>query len=189
VHRREWDTADQRLDIARQEAQKLRDAIDGYPDLYHSGYTQDALKEFVEAFATYALVRGSDLPTPESLNVEQSTYLNGMAEAASELRRQILDIIRQGHSEEAERLLTAMDTIYSVLITIDFHDAITGGLRRRLDSLRGVLERTRGDVTTSLRQQQLRAALADFEKRIGMKDGDLDSLVDEEDMDEGDQEN
>lgn len=169
VHRHEWDLAQERLEIARQAADEIRAQVMTYPDLYHSGYTQDALKEYVEAYATYALVRGEPLPTPTGLNVEHSTYLNGLAEAASELRRQILDIIRQGHSAEAERLLDEMDMIYDVLITFDFPDAITGGLRRRMDSVRGVLERTRGDVTNSLRQQQLRAALMQVEQRIGLE--------------------
>jgi translin len=169
VHRQEWENAQQRLETARQAADEIRAQVSGYPDLYHSGYTQDALKEYVEAFVTFALVRNEALPTPGSLGVENSTYLNGLAEAASELRRRILDILRKGHSTEAERLLEAMDAIYSVLFAFDFHDAITGGLRRRVDSLRGVLERTRGDVTNSLRQQQLQAALADFERRIGLE--------------------
>lgn len=168
IHRHEWDTAQNRLEVARQEADKLRAQVAEYADLYHSGFTQDALKEYVEACATYALVRGEVLPTPASLGAEHATYLNGLAEAASELRRQILDIIRKGHSGEAERLLEQMDTIYGVLLAFDFHDAITGGLRRRLDALRGVLERTRGDVTTSLRQQQLQGALVAFEERIGI---------------------
>ena len=167
VHRREWDTVEERLAAAAEVANEMRAAVEGYPDLYHSGYTQDALKELVEAYATFALVRGDDLPSFESLNVEASTYLNGLAEAASELRRQILDIIRKGHSDEAERLLNEMDEIYSLLASFDFHDAITGGLRRRLDQLRGVLQRTRGDVTTSVRQQSLQQALADFERRVG----------------------
>jgi translin len=176
VHRHEWETAQGRLQAAQQEANALRTLVAGFPDLYHSGYTQDALKEYVEAFTTYAMVRGDTLPTPDSLHVEASTYLNGLAEAASELRRQILDIIRRGHSDEAERLLEAMDTIYGVLIAFDFHDAITGGLRRRMDSLRGVLERTRGDVTNSLRQQKLQAALAELEDRIGLQAVEADEL-------------
>jgi translin len=172
VHRHEWDAARARLDTVRQAADQLRAHVADYPDLYHSGYTQDALREYVEAFSTYALARGEDLSTPEALGVEPSAYLNGLAEAASELRRHVLDIIRKGHSDEAERLLDTMDTIYGVLMAFDFHDAITGGLRRRVDALRAVLERTRGDVTNSLRQQQLQAALADLERRIGLDDGD-----------------
>ena len=177
VHRHEWETAQARLQTAHLQADALRAQVADYPDLYHSGYTQDALKEYVEAFATYAMVRDDELPTPESLGVEDSTYLNGLAEAASELRRQILDIIRKGHSDEAERLLEAMDTIYGTLIAFDFHDAITGGLRRRLDALRGVLERTRGDVTNSLRQQKLQSALAELETRIGLQSGPADDLL------------
>ena len=110
------------------------------------------------------------------LGVEEAAYLNGMAEAATELRRQILDIVRQGHSNEAERLLAAMDAIYGVLITFDFPDAITGGLRRRTDTVRGVLERTRGDLTSSLRQQLLRDALARLEAKIGLEAADAADL-------------
>ena len=187
VHRHEWENAQNRLDKAQQAADELRAEVDGYPDLYFSGYTQDALKEYVEAYATYALVRGESLPTPASLKVEHPTYLNGLAEAASELRRQILDIIRKGHSDEVERLLDAMDTIYGVLLTFDFHDAITGGLRRRMDSLRGVLERTRGDVTNSLRQQKLQAALAEFERRIGLEvNAESQSAYEEDKAENGD---
>lgn len=186
VHRHEWDNAQAGLETARLAAEEMRAQVAAYPDLYHSGYTQDALKEYVEAYATYALVRGEVLPTPESLHVEHSTYLNGLAEAATELRRQILDILRQGHSDEAERLLDAMDAIYGVLITFDFPDAITGGLRRRVDTVRSVLERTRGDVTTSIRQQQLRAALLDFEQRVGLDYGNGPrEVIDFADDDEG----
>jgi translin len=176
VHRREWDVARERLETARQAADEMRRAVADYPDLYHSGYTQDALKEVAEAFATYALVRGEALPLPDALDIEPATYLNGLAEAASELRRQILDIIRKGHSDEAVRLLEDMDQIYDTLISFDFHDAITGGLRRRIDQLRAVLERTRGDVTTSLRQQRLQDALAQFEQRMGVPTGDLPAI-------------
>ncbi len=179
VHRHEWDTARERLDQARVEADILRAQVAEFPDLYFSGYTQDALKEYVEAYATYALVRDEALPTPESLGVEGSTYLNGLAEAASELRRQILDIIRKGHSDSAEQLLSSMDTIYGVLLSFDFHDAVTGGLRRRMDGLRGVLQRTRGDVTNSIRQQQMQQALADFERRIGLESGATDDAADD----------
>ena len=113
--------------------------------------------------------RQRPLPTPEELGTEYNTWLNGLAEAATEMRRRILDIIRHNHSDESERLLDAMDQIYSILVTIDFPDAITGGLRRRTDTVRAVLERTRGDITTSLRQAQLETALAAMETRLGTK--------------------
>jgi translin len=165
IHRQEWDNARDLLTTAAQTAEAMRATSTVHPDLYHAGYTQDSLKEYVEAAATFAIVRGEHLPTPTDLIVEVSTYLNGLAEAASELRRYILDILRHDHSDEAERLLAAMDAIYDILVTFDFPDAVSGGLRHRTDNVRGVLERTRGDMTLSLRQQRLQAALDRAEQR------------------------
>ncbi len=168
THRREWDNAQAKLATAQAAADELRAVVSDYADLYYSGYTQDALKEVVEAFVTYAIIRGEDLPTPESLKVEYAAYINGMAEAATELRRFILDILRREDADiaEAERLLNWMDAIYDQLVTFDFPDAITGDLRRRTDVVRGVLERTRGDLTTTLQQHRLQAALKRFEGRV-----------------------
>lgn len=161
IHRREWDKADAKLSAAADAAAEMRAGVASYTDLYHSGYTQDALKEVVEAFCTRAIVRDMPLPSPESLHVEESTYLNGLAEAATELRRFILDTLRREDPDqaEAERLLEWMDDIYDQLVTFDFPDAITGGLRRQTDIVRGVLERTRGDLTTTVQQQRLQEAL------------------------------
>ena len=128
-------------------ADRLRNELKEFPDLFYAGYTQDSLKEFVEANVTCALIQSQPLQTPEELVVEDATYLNGLAEVIGELRRRTLDILRSGYSEEAERLLGHMDEIYSVLVTIDYPDAITNGLRRQTDLVRGIIEKTRGDVT------------------------------------------
>jgi translin len=161
IHRREWERADEKLTIARQAAATLTAGVQPYPDLYHTGYTQDALKEVVEAFCTRAIVLNQPLPIPAELEVHSAAYLNGLAEAATETRRFILDLLRRedGDIVEAERLLGAMDDIYDQLVTFDFPDAITGGLRRQTDVVRGVLERTRGDLTTTIQQQRLQHAL------------------------------
>lgn len=166
IHREEWTNSEELMAEAKLAAEEMIDGVRPYPSLYHAGYTQDALKEYVEANLTYALVRGRRLPTPGELGTENNTWLNGLAEAATELRRRILDILRHGHSEEVERLLGTMDDIYSVLVTFDFNDSITHGLRRRTDTVRGVLERTRGDVTTSFRQDELVQALVAIESRM-----------------------
>jgi translin len=166
IHREEWDIAQNLIGEAREATQTLVDGVQEFPDLYHAGYTQDAIKEFVEANLTYALIKNEPLPLPETLGAEYSTWLNGLAEAATELRRRILDIIRHEHTDEAERLLGQMDDIYSVLVTFDFNDSITGGLRRRTDTVRAVLERTRGDVTSSLRQAELERAVEALEARL-----------------------
>jgi translin len=169
IHRREWDKAEAKLATARSGANEIRAVTATYADLYHSGYTQDALKEVVEAFCTHAIVRNLPLPSPDDLNVDSATYLNGLAEAATELRRFILDILRREDADtnEAERLLEWMDDIYDQLVTFDFPDAITGGLRRQTDIVRGVLERTRGDLTTTMQQQRLQVALKRAENKQG----------------------
>ena len=167
VHRDEIDAMKTHLDEARQLADTLRSSLANYPDLFYAGYTQDALKEFVEANVTCALIKGEPLQTPQSLLVEPSTYLNGLAEVVGELRRRTLDILRHGYSTEAERLLGYMDEIYSVLVTMDYPDAITNGLRRQTDLARGIIEKTRGDVTFSLRGEHLEQAIG---KLIGQLD-------------------
>jgi len=164
-HRDDWDEAHRLLAQADAVAGQIRESLHSYPDLYYAGYTQDALKELVEAHATLALARGAPVPEPEALGVAYPAYLNGLCEAASEMRRRCLNELRQGDTAEAERLLGAMDELYDVLVTFDFPDAITGGLRRRVDQLRGVLERTRGDLTNSLRQDRLLRALQSLEER------------------------
>ena len=165
-HRDEWDTAHDLLAEADKVARELQKVLDPYPDLLSAGYTQDALKELVEAHVTFALASNAPIPEPEALGMCYSVYLNGLCEGASEIRRRCLDEMRRGDTAEAERLLEAMDEIYDILVTFDFPDAITGGLRRRVDQLRGVLERTRGDLTNSLRQDRLVQALDEFEERV-----------------------
>ena len=160
VHRDETDTMNSHLQEARKLADTLRDSLATYPDLFYAGYTQDSLKEFVEANVTCALIRNEPLQTPEELVVEPSTYLNGLAEVVGELRRRVMDILRHGYSPEVERLLGYMDEIYSVMVTMDYPDAITNGLRRQTDLARSIIEKTRGDITFSLRGEHLTQAIS-----------------------------
>ena len=169
VHREERTKALELLGAARQAADELKASLQGYPDLYHAGYTQDAMKEYAEASITYAIVHDQPLPGPEELGVETAAYLGGLGEAAGELRRRILDIMRHNKLEEGERLLDAMEDIYGVLVAVDFPSALTGGLRRITDMVRGVLERTRGDFTMAMRQSAMQQALLDFEARLKLR--------------------
>lgn len=172
VHRDDKETMEMQLSEARTLADKLHHELAGHPDLFFAGYTQDALKEFVEANVTCALIQSQPLQTPEELNVEEATYLNGLAEVVGELRRRTLDILRHGYSQEAERLLGYMDEIYSVLVTIDYPDAITNGLRRQTDLARGIIEKTRGDVTFSLRGEHLTQAIRKLSGQMNGEHGD-----------------
>ena len=166
VHRTQWVEAEQLIGEAETAVASLTAATQPFPQIYYAGYTQDCVKEYVEAELTYALVRNRPLKSAEELHVDEAAWINGLAEAASEVRRHILDLLRHEQYEESERLLDDMDSIYTALVTLDFHDAVSGGLRRRLDAVRPVLERTRGDVTTSLRQAKLEQALAQLEEGL-----------------------
>lgn len=165
VHRDDLDEAGQHLTAAKDLVADLRQGLAPYPDLLHAGYTQDAFKEYAEANLVRAFLADDRIPTPRDLHIEDAAYLAGMGEAAGELRRRVLDIIRHDRYEEAERLLDRMDEIYGLLVTIDYPDAITRGLRRITDMVRGVTERTRGDLTTSFHQHQLKMALKQAEGR------------------------
>ena len=136
IHRDDILQAEELLMEARVLTLNIQRDLASFPDLYHAGYTQDAIKEFAEASLTVALITNTPLPTPEDLGIEFATYLNGLAETIGELRRKCLDILRMGYSEDAERLLNLMDEIYNVLVTMDYPDAITNGLRRQTDLVR-----------------------------------------------------
>jgi translin len=147
------------MEESRQAVQGGMEACRDHPDVAFAGYLQDAQKEYSEARLTEAALTGEDLPGPDELGVQLAPYLNGLAETVGEIRRHILDLLRAGEVEESERLLGAMDDIYSLLVTIDYPDAITGNLRRSTDVARSIAEKTRGDLSLALVQRDLRDAL------------------------------
>jgi len=162
VHRQEFDQAVERLGSARNLLAEAGQALADYNELNNSGFVRDAQKEFAEGSIVLALVTGKKLPDPKELSIDAAAYLNGLGEAVGELRRYLLDSMRQGDLSRSEELLLMMDDIYSVLVTIDFPDAITGGLRRTTDMVRGVLEKTRSDLTLVMRQKDLEDRLDKF---------------------------
>ncbi|HET6453415.1 MAG TPA: haloacid dehalogenase [Armatimonadota bacterium] len=159
IHRNEFDQAQELLKEARDRVRETAEELKEYLDIYYAGYVQDAQKEYTEAETMYAFIRNQPIPSHQELGVEAAPYLNGLGEAVSECRRSVLDIMRKGNLDRAESLLRIMDDVYYVLIGFDYPDAITGGLRRTMDQTRAVLERTRGDLTVTLRQQELEKAL------------------------------
>jgi translin len=169
VHREERKGAEENLALAGKQAGELKNGLTKYPDLYYAGYTQDALKELAEASIVFALVGDKPLPDAGDLGVDAAPYMNGLGEAAGELRRWSLDLLRRGKTADAERVLAMMDDIYSLLVTLDYPDALTGGLRRTTDMVRGVTERTRGDLTLSLRLEAAERAAAALEQSLQKK--------------------
>jgi len=162
VHRQEFDQARELLKSARNLLTEAEQGISDYGELSYAGFVRDARKEFAEGSITLALVTGKRLPDPDELGIDAVAYLNGLGEAVGELRRYILDSMRRGNLSQGEELLSAMDDIYNTLVTMDFPDAITGGLRHTTDMVRGVLERTRSDLTLAMGQKDVVDKLTDF---------------------------
>jgi translin len=159
VHLDRTEQAEAKATEAEQALRTAQEALTAFPAVAYAGFLHDAAKEYVEARATAALVAGRRVPSASELGVEGPAWLNGLAEAASELRRHALDRLRAGELARAEALLEAMDGVFGTLATVDLPDALSGGLRRTLDSLRAVVERTRGDVTNAVLQERLRRSL------------------------------
>jgi translin len=159
IHRGEEQEAQRLLDEAHLLLDEAAAVMSSHPDVRHAGFYHDASKEYAEARLTHALVFDKPLPTPAEIGVEAPAYLNGLGEAIGEMRRHILDLMRRGDLGRSEALLAAMDEIYYLLITMDYPDAMTGGLRRTTDVARSIIERTRGDLSTTIIQQGLKNAL------------------------------
>jgi len=166
VHRQEFPEAEDLIDRARDLLAEAKEGLRGHQDIYHAGFVHDAQKEYAEACATLAVIAGRALPTPESLGVELPAYLNGLGEAVGELRRHLLDSLRAGDIPHCEECLAAMGDIYDVLVTMDYPEAVTAGLRRTADAMRGILERTRGDFTMAYVQRHLEDRLRDLDERL-----------------------
>ena len=166
VHRQEFDQAKELLQSAHNLITEAEEAVSMYSELRNSGFIRDAQKEFAEGSITLALATEKQPPGPDELGIDAAAYLNGLGEAVGELRRYLLDSMRRGDLSRGEELLSAMDDIYGILVTMDFPDAITGGLRRTTDVVRSILEKTRSDLTLVMRQK-------DLENRLEKLEGDL----------------
>ena len=166
THRGEIDRANELLGSVVERVRQLDSVRLHQPKVFHGGYVDDALQEYVEAYATLELIQGKPLSGPEDLGVEAGPYLKGLADTVGEIRRYILDSLRIDDFGRCEELLDVMDEVYTHLVSMDYPEGVTGGLRRRTDMVRGVLERTRGDLTLALRQRRLEERLAALENEI-----------------------
>lgn len=166
AHRGEFNQAQVLLEEVANLVQEIDPLLQNHPKVRYAGYVEDALKEYAEASTTLAITSKTSLPGPEDLGVSAGPYLNGLAEAVGELRRFILDSLRKNDFSQCENLLYAMDEVYSVLVTMDFPEAVTNGLRRSTDMVRGTLERTRGDLTLAIRQHRLEERLSKFDQTL-----------------------
>jgi translin len=166
VHRGEFDHARASLEETARLTAEMLDAVAASPEVGYGGFVADAAREYAEAAIVLALIAGHDLPGPQDLDLEPVFWLNGLADAAGELRRHVLDLIRRAEVDAAEDFLRAMDEIYQTVMSFDYPSGVTYGLRGRSDAVRGMVERTRGDLTNALRQARLEQRMKDLEARL-----------------------
>jgi translin len=166
IHRLEFDSAKTLIGESRDALDEGLAAVRDHADIRHAGYLQDAQKEYAEANLTMALVAGGALPGPTDLDVEDAAYLGGVSDAIGEGRRRLLDLLREGRVTQAEELLGTMEEMFGVLVTMDYPDAITMNLRRATDVSRSLIEKTRGDLSIAVVQQDLRSALDRHAERV-----------------------
>ncbi len=164
MHRGNLEEADRLIGQARERLEDAATFRQDTPEIYFAPFMSDARKEFAEANVTYAVISGGKIPQPEDLGIDPPAYLNGLAEVIGELRRYILDSLRRDSFDRCQELMDVMDEIYSLLVTVDFPEGVTAGLRHSTDMMRGVLERTRGDLTMALRQHKLELRMAEWQE-------------------------
>ena len=158
-HRREFDKANELLEEAKNRVFEVKEMLKNKPEIYFTGYVLDAQKEYGEAVLTNAIIRNIQLPNHIEIGIEPAVYLNSLAEAAGESRRYALDEMRNNNFDNVERVLTVMDDIYCMLITVDFPDAISLGLKRHTDMVRNILEKTRSEITLIKHQNELKSSI------------------------------
>lgn len=166
IHREEWENAERLIDETRKLVLELNETLRDFPEIYFAGFVGNAQTEYAEVSILYAVLKGNPVPTPDALKVDYAAYLNGVGDATGEIRRHILDLIRKGKPEEAEKYLDIMDEYYTQMMSFDYPDAITRGLRKKTDTARSLIERTRGDLTNALQIKGLQDSMEKFEKAI-----------------------
>lgn len=170
LHAENFEKAGNSIEMAGKALKKLESRFEGHADIYHAGFVEHAQQEYTEVVVLYSLLKDNgktqNLPSPDELKVEYAAYLNGLGDVVGELRRHVLDLIREDSFEKAEVFLGIMENIHAALMDFDYPDAITGGLRRKTDVSRSLIEKTRGDVVNSIQQKKLELAMRSLESRL-----------------------
>ena len=170
VHRGEFDAAREQVAKTRELCEQMMAAVEASPEIGYSGFVGDAAREYSEAALVLALIADGELPGPKEIGVDYADWLNGLGDTVGELRRHVLDLIRADRAEDAEEYLRMMDEIHQTLMSFDYPQAVTKGLRTRSDQARGAVERTRGDLTNALRQSRLEARMRELQESLGAEE-------------------
>ncbi len=159
LHRGDSKLARELMNEVKELIAETEEGIRGHWDIYHAGFFYDAVKEYAEAELTAALLAHEPIPSPTDLGIDSVPYLKGLGEAVGEQRRRLLDQLRKGDLDGAERTFGDMEIVHDLLTSVDYPDGMTSGLRRTTDVARALIERSRADLTTTIVQERLRSRL------------------------------
>ena len=153
------------LSDIKNETKKLIKTVKNHPDLYYSGFVENAFQEVCEAFLVSSVIENKNLPDPDKLGVTYTSYLLGMGDAVGEFRRCALDSLILGDIKKARFYLDVMENFYSILMKFDFPSAIVS-VRKKRDVARSLIEKTRGEIAIAAREKILEEKMSKLEKRM-----------------------
>ena len=163
IHRKELNVYEQKIEEIKKSHNKIKNIIENNPAFFGT-YLKTPEQEYMEAVCLHAIINDQDLPYPEEYGISNVNYLLGLADVIGELRRHVLDKIRVGEIENLEKLLEKMEDLYTHLFSLDYPKGITQDLRRKTDIARGIIEKTRGDISIAMQMNQLKNHLNEFNK-------------------------
>ena len=146
---------DASLKDVQEEINKLKSIIEGHPELHHSGFLRNGYQEYAEAHILLSISEGKEPKDPDGLDITPSSYVLGLADVVGELRRMILDALTEGEIKRAKELHKKMEDVKDMIMDIDYPNAIVP-IRNKQDTARTLVEKTRGDIANSVRNEKLK---------------------------------
>ncbi len=169
VHREEWDVAEKNITEMKSLLKGVREQVSKHETLLRRNYTEISEQEYAEAAILFSILHKGQLASPKDLEIPDLAWLLGLADVAGELRRHCLDAIRKGDMKTAEDALGLMEEIYRKLFSLDYPKGMTGSLREKTDTIRKLLQATRGEVSMATHMSRLNQNL---EKILNQREGD-----------------
>jgi len=166
IHRNEAKNAEQAVKRAKDTLSVIHTELAKMPALPVMGLIHNAEGEVTEATLLLAFWKEKRLPGPEQIGVSEIGYLLGLGDLVGELRRITIDSLKEDNLNLAERAFILMEEIYSALLLFDFPRALTPGIRQKTDIARGLVERTRADISTEVQRRRLIASIRDLQKLL-----------------------
>ncbi len=164
IHRSDIKGAEEFIDSAKKKITELKKLTENVSEISFAGYVLDAEREYVEAVLFYVYESKGYIEPFEKFNVHPSSYIQGIGDTIGEWRRKALDHLRNLELVKSESYLNIMEEGLGILNELDYPDALTGGLRRYADNARGIIERTRSDITNAFVNEALRNDISNIKK-------------------------